>query len=55
MKSTQTYWNTLDKQYAGEWKITPGSDGSLSQLTIADGDVVILEMSYPSQSVTEEN
>ncbi len=124
MKSTRTYWNPLANQNADEWEIIDDSDGSLSQLTIAedsdsgdytrltkfksgysteffgpksheypeeifvisgrlydeafdlwlepgfyasrppgeihgpftaDGEVVILEMSYPSQSVTEKN
>jgi hypothetical protein len=121
LKSTQTYWNPLDINNRGKWEDIEGSDGNLSQLTIAedsetgdytrltkfrngystkafgakshnypeeifvvsgrlydeafdmwlepgfyasrpphevhgpfvaDGDVVILEMSYPSQSVT---
>ncbi len=124
MKSTGTYWNPLDPIYAGEWEDIKGSNGNVSQLTIAedpvsgdytrltkfksgystmefgakshsypeeifvvygrlydetfkiwlepgfyasrppgevhgpfiaDGEVIILEMSYPSQSVTEDS
>jgi len=36
MKSTRTYWNTLAEQNNGEWEIIDGSDGNLSQLTIAE-------------------
>ena len=124
MKSTKTYWNPLAQENDAAWEVIEGSDGNLSQLTIAedpesgdytrltkfksgysteafgakshdypeeifvvsgrlydeafdmwlepgyyasrppgevhgpfvaDGDVVVLEMSYPSQTVVEEN
>jgi hypothetical protein len=36
MKSTRTYWNPLADQNTGDWEIISGSDGNLSQLTIAE-------------------
>ncbi len=36
MKSTREYWNPLDGLNSGEWEIIEGSDGNLSQLTIAE-------------------
>ena len=36
MKSTRTYWNPLSEQSSGEWEIIPGTDGKLSQLTVAE-------------------
>jgi len=44
MKTTRIYWNPLAGENSGEWEIIEGSDGN----------VVILEMSYPSQSVVAE-
>ena len=39
MKSTRTYWNPLADQNSDEWEIIKGSDGNLSQLTIAEDPV----------------
>ena len=36
MKSTRKYWNPLAEQHSREWEIIEGSDGKLSQLTIAE-------------------
>ena len=36
IKSTRTYWNSLDLANAGEWEAISGSDGNLTQLTIAE-------------------
>ena len=36
MKSTRTYWNPLDESNSGEWEIIDGSDGNMSQLTLAE-------------------
>ena len=36
MKSTKTYWNPLAEENNGEWEIIDGSNGNLSQLTIAE-------------------
>ena len=35
MKSTSTYWNTLSGANASKWEVIEGSNGNLSQLTIA--------------------
>ncbi|MDH6016625.1 cupin domain-containing protein [Vibrio splendidus] len=39
MKSTQTYWNPLDKTRDNEWEIIDSSDGNLSQITLAQDGV----------------
>ncbi|MFA0616229.1 cupin domain-containing protein [Vibrio splendidus] len=39
MKSTQTYWNPLDKTRDNEWEVIDGSDGNLSQITLAQDGV----------------
>jgi len=36
MKSTRSYWNPLADINSNEWEIIEGSDGNLSQLTIAE-------------------
>ena len=36
MKSTSTYWNPLEPDNFAAWEIIEGSDGNLSQLTIAE-------------------
>jgi hypothetical protein len=36
MKSTKTYWNPLADENSGKWEDIDGSDGNLSQLTIAE-------------------
>ncbi|MGV7220934.1 MAG: cupin domain-containing protein [Nitrospinales bacterium] len=36
MKSTRAYWNPLSPQSSTEWEIIDGSEGNLSQLTIAE-------------------
>ena len=36
MKSTKTYWNPLTIENDTVWKVIEGSDGNLSQLTIAE-------------------
>lgn len=36
MKSTKTYWNPLALANADKWEVIEGSDGNLSQLTIAE-------------------
>ena len=36
MKSTRTYWSRLAEQNSSEWEIIDGSDGNLSQLTLAE-------------------
>ena len=36
MKSTRTYWNPLASENSSEWEIIEGSEGNLSQLTIAE-------------------
>ena len=36
MKTTQTYWNSLDIENAGKWEDVEGSGGNLQQLTIAE-------------------
>ena len=35
MKSTRTYWNPLSEFNLKDWEIIEGSDGNLSQLTLA--------------------
>jgi len=35
MKSTQTYWNPLSINNSDAWEIIEGSEGNLSQLTLA--------------------
>ena len=35
MKSTTLYWNPLLKKNESEWEIIPGSEGNLSQITLA--------------------
>ena len=35
MKSTATYWNTLSETNSSLWEDIEGSDGNLSQLTLA--------------------
>ena len=39
MKSTQTYWNPLDKASDNEWEFIDGSDGNLSQITLAQDSI----------------
>ncbi len=36
MKSTKTYWNPLAQENDAAWEVMEGSDGNLSQLTIAE-------------------
>jgi len=36
MKTTRPYWNPLANENSGEWEPIEGSDGNLSQLTIAE-------------------
>jgi hypothetical protein len=36
MKSTKTYWNPLAQENNAAWEVIEGSDGNLSQLTIAE-------------------
>jgi hypothetical protein len=36
MKSTRTYWNPLSAESGAEWETIDGSDGNLTQLTIAE-------------------
>ena len=36
MKSTRTYWNPLALKSDRDWEIVPGSEGNISQLTIAE-------------------
>ena len=36
MKSTSTYWNTLSDLNSDKWEDIEGSEGNLSQLTIAE-------------------
>jgi len=36
MKTTSKYWNTLAKSCDSQWEEIPGSEGNLSQLTIAE-------------------
>jgi len=36
MKSTRTYWNPLDSKNSHEWEAVEGSEGNLSELTIAE-------------------
>ncbi|BAZ47354.1 hypothetical protein NIES4102_44000 (plasmid) [Chondrocystis sp. NIES-4102] len=36
MKSIKTYWNPLAAENDADWEIIEGSDGNLSQLTIAE-------------------
>lgn len=36
MKSTRTYWNPLSEINLKDWEIIEGSDGNLSQLTLAE-------------------
>jgi mannose-6-phosphate isomerase-like protein (cupin superfamily) len=36
MKSTSTYWNPLAAANNGQWQIVEGSDGQITQLTIAE-------------------
>ena len=36
MKSTKTYWNPLAVENDAAWEVIEGSDGNLSQLTIAE-------------------
>jgi len=36
LKTARTYWNPLDSEHSGEWEAIDGSDGNLSQLTIAE-------------------
>jgi len=35
MKTTKQYWNTLAEENSGMWEVIEGSDGNLTQLTIA--------------------
>ncbi len=35
MKSTSTYWNPLATAHSLDWQTLDGSDGNLSQLTLA--------------------
>jgi hypothetical protein len=39
MKSTQTYWNPLDSKNDAEWEPIEGTEGNLTQLTIAEDPV----------------
>lgn len=36
MKSTKTYWNPLAAESDEKWEVIEGSDGNLTQLTIAE-------------------
>ena len=36
MKSTSTYWNPLSPAFSDKWEIIEGSEGKLSQITIAE-------------------
>ena len=36
MKSTKTYWNPLATENDAAWEVIEGSDGNLTQLTIAE-------------------
>ena len=36
MKSTSTYWNPLSPEFDGQWETIEGSEGNLSQITIAE-------------------
>ncbi|MDA0266572.1 MAG: hypothetical protein O2890_00855 [Cyanobacteria bacterium] len=36
MKSTSTYWNPLSAAASGQWQVIDGSDGNITQLTIAE-------------------
>ncbi len=36
MKSTSTYWNPLATAHSLDWQTLDGSDGNLSQLTLAE-------------------
>ncbi|MGK7953334.1 MAG: cupin domain-containing protein [Xenococcaceae cyanobacterium] len=36
MKSTRTYWNPLDPKNETDWEVIEGSNGNLTQLTIAE-------------------
>ena len=36
MKSTSTYWNPLSPAFSDKWEIIEGSEGNLSQITIAE-------------------
>ena len=36
MKSTITYWNPLARENSSEWETIEGSEGNLSQLTLAE-------------------
>ena len=36
MKSTKTYWNPLAQANDAAWEVIEGSDGNLTQLTIAE-------------------
>lgn len=38
-KNTRTYWNVLSAENAGEWEPVEGTDGMLTQLTLAMDDV----------------
>jgi hypothetical protein len=39
MKSTRTYWNPLSEENTANWETIDGTDGNLSQLTIAEDPV----------------
>ena len=36
MKSTSTYWNPLSPAFSDQWETIEGSEGNLSQITIAE-------------------
>ncbi|NER79956.1 MAG: hypothetical protein F6K42_10305 [Leptolyngbya sp. SIO1D8] len=36
MKSTSTYWNPLSSSFQHQWEMIEGSEGQLSQMTIAE-------------------
>ncbi len=36
MKSTSTYWNPLSPALSTRWEVIEGSDGNLSQITVAE-------------------
>lgn len=38
-KNTATYWNTLSKESAQKWEPIEGSEGMLTQLTLAIDDI----------------
>ncbi len=39
MKSTSTYWNPLEIKNINKWEVIDGTDGNLSQITIAEDPI----------------